>query len=138
MARYRIRGSRYRGARYRRYRNPYRFSKYNPYRARSKYLSPYARRGQDYESELSEERTHYSLPPEPRYAQKPEKQARAEVGEQNRLLSREEFFERYPPSFPEHWNEDFRKEVMDRMYDRYVDFMIGKALRQINQSAVTT
>ncbi|MEM3489876.1 MAG: hypothetical protein QXO75_09535 [Nitrososphaerota archaeon] len=62
LARYRSRGSRYRGARYRRYRNPYRFSKYNPYRARSKYLSPYARRGQDYESEPSEERTHYSLP----------------------------------------------------------------------------
>ncbi|MEM2271947.1 MAG: hypothetical protein QXP56_04685 [Archaeoglobaceae archaeon] len=114
LAKYRGKG--YRGSRYRHY-NPYRASRYSPYRLRSsRYRSPYLKRG-------------YEVRPEQPYeSYKRNEDNKPEV--EQRVLSREEFFKRYPPSFPEHWSEEFRKEVMDRMYDRYVDFMGWKALSE--------
>ena len=124
LARYRGKGMRYRprsyrgrGSPYARRYSPYRSKLYNPNRN-----SPY-RRAQ--ESEVSEQQ--YSLPPETRYEPRQEKRT-GEAEPEGRLLSRGEFFQRHPPNFPEHWNNDFRKDVMDRMYGRYVEFAIGKAL----------
>lgn len=111
LAKYRGKG--YRGSRHRYY-NPYKGLRYSPYRLRtSRYRSPYLKHRYEVESEL------YELG----YSRNKDK------GEaEQKILGREEFFKRYPPSFPEHWSEEFKKEVMDRMYERYVDFMVWKAL----------
>ena len=116
LAKYRGKGLRYRRNKlYSRGYNPYR---YNPYRTR-----PY-RRTNEYEVEPSEVEPRYSSGS--RYNQNVEKQPSTE----QKILSREEFFERYPPSFPYHWNEDFRKEVMDRMYNRYVENAFFNAFKE--------
>lgn len=131
MARYRGKGIRYRPrGSYSSYRSPY-TRRYSPYRAKmGRYPPRYRRSNPAYESEPSEQvGTQYAPPPEPTYAPRTKRQPKSEVAEESRsLLSKDEFFERYPAKFPEHWDEHFRKEVMDRMYDRYVEFIIGKAL----------
>lgn len=101
--------------------NPYKSLRYSPYRLRpGRYRSPYLRRGYEVEPEQA------SYSPEPSYSKGNE--GKLEIGQ--KVLSREEFFERYPPTFPEHWSEEFRREIMNRMYERYVDFMSWRALSE--------
>lgn len=140
LVKYKGKGTGYRTGRGYRPRNPYIPRAYSPnrasrYRARNPYSrSPYRLRiGPRYGSHSrikSEPNARLYSPPEPRYEPRSENRASSEVGPRKGLLGREEFFEHHPPNFPEHWNEDFRKEVMDKAYDRYVESAIFKALAE--------
>lgn len=136
MTKYRGRGSRYRGrGQYRRGNySPYSSRKYGSYSASRPNLSSYSRSSQNYSSEpkydsrsISQLRTQDNS--ESRYLPRSENQTYQGSEKNRRLLSREEFFEHYPTDFPKHWNDDFRKEVMDMMYRRYIDFEGPKPLK---------
>ena len=119
LAKYRGKGIRYRGKRY----SPYSFRTYDQYRRSPYNISRYAKyRGY----------RGYRSRPEgiEQYAQPQETYSKQEKEPETKLLSKEEFFQRYPPSFPEHWSEEFRKEVMDRMYDRYVENAVFEAFKR--------
>lgn len=119
------------------YHGPYNHRRYSPYRAKAgRYTPRYRMSSRVYEGEPTEEiGPQYNSPPESRYAQRMEKQLKdQEAGELRSSPSGQGFPGRYPPSFPEHWVEGFRKEVMSGIYEQHAESAMRKALAEKSEA----